>query len=402
MHDNNDTKPGFRFRGRGPDTVRRILLAMGLAMLMVSCFWLLDPKMHRHFAFSYLVAFMYLVSIALGGLFFVLLHHLTGARWSIVVRRLGEGLMTLLPWLVILFIPVVFMLHSVFEWSHADAVAHDNLLQHKAAYLNPTFFVVRSLGYFAIWGVLATVLFRKSLRQDQTGDPEIQESMRRWSAPGMILFALTTTFAAFDWLMSVEPHWFSTIFGVYYFAGIMVSVLSFMILLAIGLGSRAAMGNAITPEHFHDLGKLLFAFIIFWAYIAFSQMMLIWMANLPEETFWYRNRWEPAGWRMVSVLLLVGHFILPFFYLLLRFVKRTWFTLGAVATWMLVMHYVDLYWIVMPTFSPNAVPLHVMDIFLMLGLTALFLSVYLWKIGRHPLVPAGDPHLKESLAFENM
>lgn len=401
-----ETNPdAYRFQGRGATRLNQGLLALMVICIALCGIFLNSPDQRRHVIFSYLVAFMFYTTISLGALFFVMLHHLTGARWSVVLRRLGEGLMMNFTIMLVLFIPVLIRIPRLYEWADpAKAAPQASALIHiKSSYLNPTFFTVRALFYFAVWITLAWILYRRSILQDKTGDPALGESMRRWSAPGMLLFAFTVTFAAFDWVMSLDAAWYSTIFGVYVFAGAVLAGLATIILVSLAVGtSSPAMGRAITVEHLHDLGKLLFAFVIFWAYIAFSQMMLIWMGNLPEETAWYARRWQAPGWRTVSILILVGHFALPFLFLLPRAIKRNRWTLGLAAAWILLIHYVDLYWLIMPVLNSRQVPLHWIDFVIWIGMGAMYFGVMLMRIQRQPLVPVRDPHLAESLAFENV
>ena len=352
-------------------------------------------------AFSYLTGFVYWLTVALGGLFFVLLHYLARSGWSVVVRRLAEHVMATLPMFALLFIPVAFSMHSLYHWTHEDAVAHDPILQHKSVYLDSGFFLARAAFYFLVWTVLAVYFWRQSARQDASGDLEITRRSQRFSALGMVLFGITLTFASFDWLMSLEPHWFSTIFGVYVFAGCVVAIFSFLILLVLQLKASGAMTQVVTWEHFHDMGKLLFGFVVFWAYIGFSQFMLIWYANIPEETFWFELRWADPGWRWASIFLAAGHFVLPFFFLISQPVKRNRVTLTLGAVWMLFMHWVDIYWLVMPTLHHEAFKLSLLDLTCWLGIGGLFFAVLGHLMQRGSLVPLRDPRLAESLAFEN-
>ena len=354
-------------------------------------------------AWSYLVAYMFALSVSLGALFFVLLHHLTGARWSTSIRRLAEVLMMNLWPLAVLFLPILYWMPSLFEWAGPiEAAGNPELLAHKAAYLNPTAFTARAILYFAVWLGLATLMWRRSLEQDAAGRPESAASMRRWSAPGMILLGLTLTFASFDWLMSLDPYWFSTIFGVYYFSGAAVAIMAALILTAAAAGARGPMRPMITTEHFHDLGKLLFGFVIFWAYIAYSQMMLVWMANLPEETIWYHHRWQPGSWRAFGWFLLAGHFVLPFLVLLPRTVKRARVALALAAAWLLAFHYADLYWLAMPALDPGAVPFHpAADLGSAAALGLIFVGLTILRLSRRSPVPLRDPYLAESLTYRN-
>lgn len=350
---------------------------------------------------GYLVSWFYFVSLAAGALFFVLLHHLTRAGWSVVVRRQAEAASLALPVLAVLGVPLAFGLHALYHWSHVEAVAADAVLQHKAAWLSPGFFLLRAALYLVVWSWLAWWFARQSLRQDAMGALVLTRRMQTLSAPGMVIFAITLSLAAFDWLMSLEPHWYSTIFGVYVFAGAAVGAYALLIVTSLLLQRAANLSGILTYDHFHDLGKLLFAFVVFWAYIAFSQFMLIWYAALPEETFWFAERWT-AGWRPWSIALAVAHFVVPFFFLLLRDVKRHRAGLWASAVWMLAVHWLDLYWVVAPGHSPAGPHLHWTAVTSFLGIGCLFAATVAWALARCALVPVNDPRLAESLAFENV
>lgn len=349
---------------------------------------------------SYLVAFAFFLSLALGAQFFVQLHHLTRAGWSVVARRFAEGIAGTFPLMALLAIPLLLGMRDLYHWAHPGAADHDALLQHKSPWLNPSFFAVRIVVYFAIWNLLSHFFIKKSFDQDRTGDPKLTFQMERFSAPAMVLFALTLCFAAFDLLMSLDPHWYSTMFGVYYFAG---SAVAFFATLPImtGLAQRSGrLTRAITPEHFHDFGKLIFAFTVFWAYIAFSQFMLIWYGNIPEETVWYIRRMS-GGWGGMSLLLLFGHFVIPFALLISRTAKRRLGVLTAGAVWVLIMHYVDVYWLVMPEARGGSPTPGLLDVTCFLGVGGLFVAGVAYRLRRHALVPERDPRLRESLAFEN-
>lgn len=377
-------------------------IGLGLGVTLLAAAQVLGGGSARSLA-AYLTAYLFAASIALGGLFFVLLHHATRAGWSTVVRRLAEHLAATLPLFALLFLPIAFALPELYPWARPEA-ADDPLLAAKAAYLNPGFFLIRAAVCLGAWSLLAWWFRRRSLAQDSSGDPAITRRLQSLAAPGMIAFALTLTIAAFDWIMSLDPWWYSTIFGVYFFAGSTVAVLATLILLVLALGGSSpggALGGTVTPEHFHDLGKLLFAFVVFWAYIAFSQFMLIWYGNIPEETLWYAHRIGP-GWAGASVALAAGHFVLPFFFLLSRAVKRRAPTLIAGAVWLLAMHYLDLYWLVMPSFDPHGIHPSALDLMSLVGMVGLFAGALGLLMRRRALVPLGDPRLPESLSFENV
>ena len=355
----------------------------------------------EQFYFSWLVAYMYFLSIALGGLFFVLILFATMAGWGVVVRRLAENVMATLPLFALLFIPIWMGRKELFRWMREDVVAEDALIQSKGWYLNTDFFLGRALFYFLVWTLISLWFAQQSRRQDQSGDHRITRRLQAASGPAIIVYALTSSFAAFDWMMSLDPHWYSTMFGVYYFAGTLVGIFAFMVVIIVVVQATGLLRNVITVEHFHDLGKLLFAFTVFWAYIAFSQYFLIWYGNLPEETFWFLHRLE-GSWRAMSVGLAVGHFAVPFFFLMPRTIKRKTGLLLLGALWMLLMHFIDIYWFVMPVLHHHGFQIGLLDVTTFLGVGGIFLAVFGWLMGRRALVPVKDPRLPESLAFENV
>ncbi|MCB1034047.1 MAG: quinol:cytochrome C oxidoreductase [Acidobacteria bacterium] len=391
----------LKLDGQGLGRLTKVFGAVGIGGLLLT--FLLATRgeeAREQFFFSYLTSFVFWLSLALGALIFVLIQYATRAGWSVVVRRLAEHTMATLPLFAVLFVPIAFGLHDLFHWSHADLVAEDPLLMKKSGYLNASFFYFRAVLYFAVWSGLALWFRRRSLIQDLSKDPLTTRLLQSVSAPGIVLFGVTMTFASFDWLMSLDPHWYSTAFGVYFFAGCFLAIHAVLILLSLGLQSRRILPGVVTFEHFHDLGKMLFAFVVFWAYIGFSQFMLIWYANIPEETLWYQERLQ-HGWYAVTVALAVGHFALPFFFLLLRDVKRRRGTLRLAALWLLAVHFLDIYWIVMPTLHQHGVKLSPMDLTAFLGIGGLFCAALGVLMRRGALVPIGDPRLVESLSFEN-
>lgn len=371
------------------------LLGAGLALL--------QPGASSRLLWSYLVAYTFFLSLALGALFFVLLQHITHAGWSVIVRRLAEGVAANLPVLALLTLPIVFGAGTLYRWMDHGTVAADPVLAHKASYLNLPFFVVRLLIYFAVWAGFGWWYLRRSVRQDGAGDDNETRTLERWAPGATVLYALTITFAAFDLLMSLDPRWFSTIFGVYFFAGAFVGFLALLVVLALAIQKAGCLTRAITAEHYHDVGKLLFAFVIFWAYIAFSQFMLIWYGNMPEETSWYQRRLA-GGWGALVLVLLFGHFFIPFLGLLGRRSKRTTRVLLGFAVWLLVMHYLDIYWLVMPEMRApaGAWGQRLADVSVLLMLGGALSALTARRMSRCSLAPEGDPRLAESLAFENV
>ncbi len=352
------------------------------------------------FYHSYLVSFMFFLSFGLGALFFVLIAHLTRAGWSVALRRIAEIIsLSVLP-LAVLAVVVVLGRHELYEWTHGDVVATDALLQSKQGFLNTPFFVARLAFYFIVWSAIAIYFVSRSLKQDAENAPEITLKMERTAAPATIFYALTVTFASFDLLMSLYPHWYSTIYGVYYFSGSLLALLSLMTLMVSAFQGAGKLSRVVTAEHFHDLGKLMFAFVVFWAYIAFSQYMLIWYAHIPEETEWFLVRQE-GNWVYLSLFLLVGHFMVPFLWLISRQIKRRKIILSVAAVWLLFMHWFDLFWLVMPEVRPHGVPFRLLDLTCMLAVGGLIFSGVFWRMARVRLIPVGDPRLAESLGFEN-
>jgi hypothetical protein len=281
------------------------------------------------------------------------------------------------------------------------ALEHAELMEKKAPYLNKNFFLARAVVYLVIWSLLGWNFFKFSVRQDKDKGVAWTLTAQRWAPASTIFFGFSLTFAAFDWLMSLEPAWFSTIFGVYIFATAVVSSLATLIVVTMALRDAGPLAKVVTTEHYHDLGKLLFGFNVFWAYIGFSQMMLIWYAALPEETPWYHMRWDNGPWAGVSMTILIGHFVLPFFFLISRNVKRRLPMLRVGAMWMLLMHVVDIYWFVMPSFGQENFMVSWIDAACLLGVGGVYLAAVFYQMGKHPLIPVGDPRLARSLAFQN-
>ena len=351
----------------------------------------------QQFFFRYLAAVLFSVSIGAGALFWLLLHYLTGASWSMVMRRLIEHSTTILVSAALLFVPLLFGLTYIFSWAAENP---DPVIAAKQGYLNRPFFVLRAIGYFGVWIGLALLFRRRSLEQDSGAAHAGLGILRQLSAPGMILLALTATFAAFDWIMSLDPHWYSNIFGVYFWAGSISGSLSAITLLALWARRRPGMEEVITREHLQDLGKLHLGFVSFWAYIAFSQYLLIWYANIPEETAWFVQR-SRGGWGEASIALACGHFLVPFLVLLPRRAKRSPLVLGCVSVWLLAFHALDLIWQVLPTLGSSSHLIHWIDPFAWFLIVAVSLWTVVTAAVNHALTPIGDPQLTESVAFEN-
>lgn len=390
-----------------------IIAAIGWLLCIVGFF-----VSREQFHFSYHMAFIYFTTITLGGLFFVMIQRLTTAGWSVVVRRIAETFAANLPIVALLFLPIVIGLinppethaihegsgahakYAYFEWLDTTFAQGDEILHKKAGYLSLNFFLIRAVVFLGLWAFLGWMLHRQSVAHDQDGSEKRISTSFKLSAPGTLLFFYTGALAAFDWIMSLSPHWFSTAFGVYVLAGGAMAFMATLILICVWLRNNNTLKNSITTEHYHDMGKLLFAFNVFWAYIGFSQYMLIWYANLPEETFWYHDRMQ-GSWGSVSTLLVFGHFVLPFVVLLLRSIKRNTFTLALAAGWMLLMHLADTYWMIMPTLHKSGLHPHWLDAAALAAVGGTLGWFFFGRLSKHSLVPTRDPFLAESLAFEN-
>lgn len=342
---------------------------------------------------SYLVAFLYWNGIALGSLLLLMIQYVGGGAWGLRLRRALEASTRTIPLMAILFVPIVFGIHDLFEWSHAEEVAHDPILQHKSIYLNESFFLVRAVLYFVVWTGLAFLLSRWSAQQDARGHtPALARKTLLLSRGGLLLYAITVTFSSVDWAMSLEPHWFSTIYGVLFAGGQLLCAMAFMIAIAARLADREPMLQHMGPGIFHDLGKLMLAFTMLWAYFAFSQFLIIWAGNLPEEIPWYLNRLE-GGWQFFGVAIILFHFALPFATLLSRDLKRRASLLAKVAAFMLLMRFVDMYWTITPAFSPKDFAPHWLDLVAFLGVGGLWIATFVRQLQKRPLLPLQDPEL---------
>ena len=341
---------------------------------------------------SWLLSYLFWFAIALGALPLVMLHHLVGGKWGFATRRILESVTRTLPLMTILFLPVLLGIHSLYEWSHEEVIAQDIILQHKSPYLNSTFFVARAAGYFALWLILGYLLNRWSAEQDSTGDPSIVKRFQHLSGPGLIIYALTITFAATDWVMSLEPHWFSTIYGMMFMVGQTLTTLAFVIAILALLADTPPLSNFLKPEILNDLGNLLFAFIMLWAYLSFSQYIIIWSGNLPEEIPWYLRR-SRGGWQWIAVALALFHFAIPFFLLLVRRYKRRRQVISAIAVAVVVMRLVDLMWLVVPAHEP-AFHIHWLDLATLAGIGGLWVAGFSRQLRKRSLLPLGDPEFR--------
>jgi hypothetical protein len=355
------------------------------------------PQFYR----SWLIGFLFCLGLALGSLALLMLQHLSGGKWGFAGRRVWEAASRTLPVVALFFIPVVLGMEPLFLWARPEAVQSDQVLLAKAAYLNKSFFIIRAVIYFAFWIVCAWLLTKWSAAQDR-GELATEGEVVRFrtvSAPGLLFLVLTVTFASVDWIMSLDPHWFSTIFGLLTVAGQALSALAFAIAVLAMIAPSGVLGRYVTAGQFHDLGKLLLAFVMLWAYLNFSQFLIIWSGNLPEEIPWYIERIR-GPWGIVALALVVGHFALPFALLLSRDLKRHAGLLQKVAAFVIVMRLVDLIWLVAPTFEHHGFPIHWMDIAIPIGLAGIWVFLFARAFRARALLPVNDPYFKEAYAHD--
>jgi len=350
-----------------------------------------DPA---QFTRSYLLALVFWISFPLGCLGLLMVQHLSGGDWGVVARRVLEAASRTLPFFLLLFLPLlVWGMDALYSrWLEPES----ELVASKGWYLNEQGFQLRTILYFVVWYGLAWWLTRLSRRQDREPDPALLKRMQAISAPGIILYVLAATFASYDWLMSLTPNWYSTMYGVYFVGGHGLTALAFLILVARHLSRREPMNEVFAPRHYHDWGKLMFAFVILWAYFSISQFLIIWAGNLPDEISWYLPRFD-TDWVVVSAALLIFHFGLPFVLLLSRDLKRHAKRLAGVAVFMLVLRWLDLLWQIAPSFHPEGFHLSWMDLVVPLAVGGLWLTWFAWELARQPLLPVGDPYLEEAL-----
>ena len=368
-----------------------LLFSAGLFLGVIGFF----SDQHRALL-NYLMAYMFILSIGIGALLLIALEYVGGADWSVPIRRVVEFLAAIIIFLPILVLPLIFNIHDIFHWAHKDIAAADEILKGKSPYLNETFFIIRVFAVLAIWGLFYFLLIRNSNTQDKTKDQLLTKKNIILSAIFIPFFAITITITAVDWLMSLEPHWFSTIFGVYFFSGSVVASLAAVTLFVVKLKENGYMHPKLVDDHLFSLGALQFAFINFWAYIAFSQYLLIWYANLPEENFWFLHRWE-NGWQYLSILLIIAHFIVPYAALLSQPAKMDPKRLKFISIWILFAHFIDLYWLVMP--NVNGYYFSWIDIIVPLLAIGVIILIFNYRANKSNLVPIGDPKLQKGLDF---
>lgn len=357
----------------------------------------LDPA---RASYSYLNSYLFILSIAVGSLLLVAIEYAANATWSTPFRRMSEFLASSLPLLILLVIPLLLNIQNLFLWSHSEEVAKDHMLQAKSLYLNTPFFSVRVFVILLIWSLFYYLIVKNSRQQDETGDLLMTKKNNKLSIIFIPVFAITVTLQSIDWIMSLESRWFSTMFGVYLFAGITCSALAALTFISVMLKEKGYFHPKITKDHFYSLGTLMFVFICFWGYIAFSQYMLIWYGNLPEETFWFMQRWE-GGWKIVSLFIIFGHFLVPFSVLLSHSSKTNFKKLKFISIWILAMHFIDLYWLIMPGMNGNGLNFSFswMDISFLVATIGIIIYMFNRMFEKYNLIPVKDPKLQRGLDF---
>jgi hypothetical protein len=356
--------------------------------------WVMEPT---QFYRSYLVGYFFWFGISLGSLALLMVQHLTGGAWGMVIRRILEAGSRTLPFMAILFIPIIVGIPALYEWDDAAKVAHDKILQAKQIYLNAPFWISRVVIYFVIWNLLMYLLNKWSRQEDAEGGTKYAVSMEKLSAPGVVIYVFTITFAVTDWIMSLTPHWFSTIFGFMTVVGEGLSTFAFSIAVLALLAGQSPMSHIVTKKHLHDLGKLLLAFVMLWAYMNFSQLLIIWSGNLPEEITWYTIRLN-NGWQYVGLILLVFHFVAPFLLLLSQPIKRNPRTITMLALFIIALRIIDIFWLVEPNFNTAGFHVSWLDFAAPLGVGGIFIALFLMELAKRPLMPLGAPDLQKTLA----
>jgi len=369
-----------------------ILAASGLVIVIVS--YLVDAQRS---SFNNLIGFMLLLSIGIGALILVALEYLAGAVWSTPMRRVSEFLAASFPFVLILAVPLFLNLHNIFEWTHTEAVQNDKLLQAKSPYLNIGFFTIRFAVIFLIFLLFYWLFTRNSRKQDVTKDQRLTSINVKLSAPFMPIMAIGVSLLAIDWIMSLAPHWYSTIFGIYFITGTLLAGLGATTFIVVKLNEHGYFQPALRSDHYYSLGALMFAFTNFWAYIAFSQFLLIWYANIPEETVWFLARWE-GSWKYISIGLIFVRFVIPYVGLLSQPSKMNPKRLKIMGLWIVFSHLFDLYWLVMPTLGGSIV-FGWMELGFPILVIGIIIIVFYFQTKKHNLMPVGDPKLQRGIDF---
>jgi hypothetical protein len=376
------------------ERVQKSALFVGVAALAVSVIGLFGNA--AHFWQSYLFAFIFWAGLTLGCLGIFFLHNVVGGNWGVAIRRLVEAGLKTLPLIVLLAIPIFFALGTLYKWTDAGYRAEHFAVGHKAAYLNPTWFIIRTLLYFLIWIGSGYRILAMANEHDRTGDRALFKRIKARSAPALLVFVVTTTLAFIDWIMSLEPDWYSTIYGWMYTVGQVLLTFSFLVAVLVLLSKREPFVSFLTKQHYHDIGNLMLAFTMLWAYMSFAQFLIIWAENLPDEIPWYVRRFS-GGWGYIAWTIAIFHFFVPFFLLLLRFVKKNPTRLRTLAIWIIIMKILDVFWIVEPAFRQRGLEVYWTDLVTLIGVGGVWLAVFIWNLKSRPLLASHDPRDTYSL-----
>ncbi len=371
------------------EPVQRAALTIGAVALVLCVAGALLVSSPAQMLRSYLFAYLFWLSMPLGCMAILMVHHLVGGGWGLVIRRILEASIRTVPLMAVLFVPFAWQLSALYVWARPEEVAADELLRHKQVYLNVPFFWIRAVIYFGSWIALAHLLNKWSRQQEIRPDSSIVRRLQLLSGPGLVIYGLTVTFASFDWAMSLDPHWFSTMYGILFVCSQVLAAFALSICTLVLLCRFKPLADVVTPDHLNDLGNFLLASVMLWAYMAFAQYLIVWSGNLPEEVTWYIGR-QRGGWRGVALLLIVFHFALPFVLLLSRGVKRQAGNIIMVAGLLLVMRLIDNFWLVMPTFRPS-LSVHWMDVLAPVGIGGLWIGAFIGQLKRRPLLPPAEP-----------
>lgn len=350
----------------------------------------------EQFLHSYLIGFIFWLGMALGCMVLVMIHYMAGGAWGMMIRRTGEAGMRCLPLMMLLVLPILFGAKTMYVWAQPGIASHDKVIQAKNFYLNLPFFYIRTVLYFLIWGTLVYLLNKWSLEQDRNNDIQIAKRLENLSAVGILLYTFTMTFAAIDWLMSLDPHWFSTIYGLLVCVGQALSAMALMVATVILMARYAPLNNLITKRHLHDLGKLMLALTMLWAYLSFSQLILIWSGNLPEEITYYIDRLN-GGWEYLGAFLFLFHFAFPFLVLLSQKLKKNPATLYKIAIYIIVIRLVEVFWLVEPNFNGSHFRIHWLDVAAPIGMGGLWLAFFFYNLRQRPIIPINAPDLQKAL-----
>jgi hypothetical protein len=376
------------------ERVQRSALFVGIAALVISGIGAFtDPT---HFWQSYLFAYIFWSGLAIGCLGIFFLHNVVGGNWGVAIRRLVESGLKTLPLVFLLVIPIFFALGSLYKWTDATYRAEHFATGHKAAYLNPTWFIIRTVLYFAIWIFSGFRILKMANEYDRTGDPSLFQRIKKRSAPALLVFVVTTSLAFIDWIMSLESDWYSTIYGWMFTVGEVLLTFAFLVAVLVLLSKREPFASFLTRQHYHDLGNLMLAFTMLWAYMSFSQFLIIWAENLPDEIPWYVRRFS-GGWGYIGWTIAIFHFFIPFFLLLLRFVKKNASRLRTLAIWIVIMRILDVFWVVEPAFRQRGLEVYWTDLAALIGLGGIWLAYFVWNLKSRPLLASRDPRDTYSL-----